>query len=57
MGAAVTAINERPSDEAACNGMVAAAVKAHGRRDILVVASGMNKVALINDMAPGHSRT
>ncbi len=52
MGAEVTAVNTRPSDEAACEGMVQEAVKAFGQLDILVVASGMNKVALINDMAP-----
>lgn len=52
MGAEVTAINKRPSDEETCDGLVAEAVKAYGRLDILVVASGMNKVALINDMAP-----
>lgn len=52
LGANVTAWNARPNDEAACAGMVDAAVKAHGGLDILVVASGMNKVALINDMAP-----
>ena len=52
MGAKVTAINTRPSDEKTCNGLVAQAVAAFGRLDILVVASGMNKVALINDMSP-----
>ncbi|WP_323765744.1 SDR family NAD(P)-dependent oxidoreductase [Marinovum sp.] len=52
MGAEVTAINTRPSDEETCNGLVAQAVEAYGQLDILVVASGMNKVALINDMAP-----
>lgn len=52
MGTDVTAINVRPSDEATCNGLVAQAVEAYGRLDILVVASGMNKVALINDMEP-----
>lgn len=52
LGAEVTAVNARPSDEAACNAMVDAAVQAYGGLDILVVASGMNKVALINDMAP-----
>ena len=51
-GAEVTAVNSRPEDEAACNALVAKAVEAYGRLDILVVASGMNKVALINDMAP-----
>lgn len=52
LGAEVTAINARPTDEAICNGLVAQAVGAYGQLDILVVASGMNKVALINDMAP-----
>ena len=53
----VTAINTRPSDEETCNGLVAQAVEAFGRLDILVVASGMNKVALINDMAPETFRS
>lgn len=52
MGADVTAVNTRPTDEATCNKLVADAVAAYGRLDILVVASGMNKVALINDMEP-----
>ncbi|MGI9425693.1 MAG: SDR family NAD(P)-dependent oxidoreductase [Hyphomicrobiaceae bacterium] len=52
LGADVTAVNVRPTDEATCNDLVARAVNACGRLDILVVASGMNKVALINDMAP-----
>ncbi len=51
-GADVTAVNTRPSDEHACAALVEEAVKAYGRLDILVVASGMNKVALINDMEP-----
>ncbi len=57
MGVDVTAINTRPSDEETCNGLVAQAVDAFGRLDILVVASGMNKVALINDMAPETFRS
>lgn len=52
MGAEVTAINQRPTDEAICNALVASAVETYGALDILVVASGMNKVALVNDMAP-----
>jgi NAD(P)-dependent dehydrogenase (short-subunit alcohol dehydrogenase family) len=52
MGADVTAINTRPTDEAICADLMAQAVAAYGRLDILVVASGMNKVALINDMTP-----
>jgi NAD(P)-dependent dehydrogenase (short-subunit alcohol dehydrogenase family) len=45
-------INARPDSEAACDEMVADAVRAFGRVDILVVASGMNKVAKIEDMEP-----
>ena len=52
IGADVTTINARPTDEAICNDLVAQAVSVFGKLDILVVASGMNKVALINDMDP-----
>ncbi|PSL22062.1 SDR family NAD(P)-dependent oxidoreductase [Shimia abyssi] len=52
LGAAVTAINSRPSDEGVCNALVQETVEAFGQLDILVVASGMNKVELINDMEP-----
>lgn len=45
-------INARPDSEAACDLMVADAVTAYGRVDILVVASGMNKVAKIDEMEP-----
>lgn len=45
-------INARPDTEAACEDMVANAVTVFGSVDILVVASGMNKVAKIEDMAP-----
>jgi len=44
-------VNARPDSEAACTAMVAEAAEAYGRLDILVVASGMNKVAKIEDMA------
>ncbi len=47
-----TKVNARPTDEAACDAMIKAAVDAHGRLDILVVASGMNKVEKIDDMDP-----
>ncbi|MEO4044497.1 SDR family oxidoreductase [Hoeflea sp. CAU 1731] len=50
-GAEVTEINARPSDEDTCADMVARAVSAYGALDILVVASGMNKIAKIDDMA------
>jgi NAD(P)-dependent dehydrogenase (short-subunit alcohol dehydrogenase family) len=52
IGAEVTELNSRPSDEAACDAMVTEAVSAYGALDILVVASGMNKVAKIDEMAP-----
>ncbi|MDT0683825.1 SDR family oxidoreductase [Roseicyclus sp. F158] len=52
IGAEVTAINARPVDEAACSDLVRQAVDAYGALDILVVASGMNKVAPIDEMEP-----
>lgn len=45
-------ITGRPDSEAAVEAMVAETVKVFGGLDILVVASGMNKVAMIEDMAP-----
>ena len=45
-------IKGRPDSEAACEDMVAKTVAQFGRLDILVVASGMNKVAKIEDMEP-----
>jgi NAD(P)-dependent dehydrogenase (short-subunit alcohol dehydrogenase family) len=53
-GAQPLSINERPSDEAACNEIVAKTVAAFGRLDILVVASGKNDVAKITEMAPAR---
>jgi NAD(P)-dependent dehydrogenase (short-subunit alcohol dehydrogenase family) len=47
-----SAISKRPDTEANSAEMTAAAVSAHGRIDILVVASGMNDVAPIVDMTP-----
>jgi len=52
MGAEVATHNTRPVDAATCAGLMAAAVSAFGSLDILVVASGMNKVARIDEMAP-----
>jgi len=51
-GADVEALNVRPSSEAICEQVVAAAVKRFGKVDILVVASGKNDVSKITDMAP-----
>ncbi|WP_300019879.1 SDR family oxidoreductase [uncultured Roseobacter sp.] len=45
-------INARPDSEAACADMVTKTVQTFGQLDILVVASGINKVAKIDDMAP-----
>lgn len=50
LGAQVAEINARPSDQDACAAMVAQTVAAFGALDILVVASGMNKVARIEEM-------
>lgn len=44
----------RPSDEAACDRIVAVAVARFGRVDILVVASGKNDVSKITEMAPAR---
>lgn len=52
IGADVTVVNERPTNEEICDSLVAEAVKAYGSLDILVVASGMNKVAKIDEMEP-----
>jgi NAD(P)-dependent dehydrogenase (short-subunit alcohol dehydrogenase family) len=52
LGAKVATIAKRPSSEANCDAIVAAAVEKFGRLDILVVGSGKNDVAKINDMSP-----
>ncbi len=52
LGAKVTAVNKRPTDEAICAELMQTAADDFGSLDILVVASGMNKVSLINDMEP-----
>ncbi|MDD7972676.1 SDR family NAD(P)-dependent oxidoreductase [Roseinatronobacter alkalisoli] len=51
-GAGVHEANARPDSEAACDALVAQAVSGFGALDILVVASGMNKVAKIDEMTP-----
>ena len=45
-------VNSRPDSEEACKTLVAETVAAFGRLDILVVASGMNRVAKIDEMDP-----
>jgi len=53
LGAAVATANARPDSEAAVDAIVDRAVAAHGGLDILVVASGTNRVAKIDEMEPG----
>ncbi|HHZ08483.1 MAG TPA: SDR family oxidoreductase [Rhizobiales bacterium] len=53
-GADILPLNTRPTDEAACERIVADTVARFGRVDILVVASGKNDVAKINDMSPAR---
>jgi NAD(P)-dependent dehydrogenase (short-subunit alcohol dehydrogenase family) len=48
----VEAVAKRPSSEANCDAIVAAAVEKFGGVDILVVASGQNKVSKIVDQKP-----
>ena len=52
LGAKVESVNSRPSSAAHCDKIVAAAVQRFGGVDILVLASGINKVAKIVDQAP-----
>jgi NAD(P)-dependent dehydrogenase (short-subunit alcohol dehydrogenase family) len=49
LGSKVETVAVRPSSEANCDKIVDVAVKAFGRVDILVVASGINKVSKIVD--------
>jgi NAD(P)-dependent dehydrogenase (short-subunit alcohol dehydrogenase family) len=52
LGGKTAIVAKRPSSEANCDAIVAAAVATFGRLDILVVASGLNKVAKIVDQKP-----
>jgi NAD(P)-dependent dehydrogenase (short-subunit alcohol dehydrogenase family) len=52
LGAKVEIVNLRPSSSAQCDKIVAAAVQRFGGVDILVLASGINKVAKIDDQSP-----
>jgi len=49
-GGEVATIVRRPDDEASAAAIVDAAYEAHGRADLLVVASGFNEPARIGDM-------
>lgn len=55
-GIAAVSVARRPDTEADCAAIVSAAVEAHGGIDILVVASGINDVAHIVDMAADRFR-
>jgi NAD(P)-dependent dehydrogenase (short-subunit alcohol dehydrogenase family) len=52
LGGKTEIVAKRPSSEANCDAIVAAAVAKFGRLDILVVASGLNKVSKIVDQKP-----
>src|SRR5215510_15707649 len=52
LGGKTTIVAKRPSSAEHCDAIVAAAVTAFGRLDILVVASGLNKVSKIVDQKP-----
>jgi NAD(P)-dependent dehydrogenase (short-subunit alcohol dehydrogenase family) len=52
LGGKLEIIAKRPSSEANCEAIVKAAVDRFGRVDILVVASGQNKVSKIVDQKP-----
>ena len=52
LGAKVVTVSKRPTDEAACDHLADLAVELFGSLDILVVASGMNKVAKIDTLTP-----
>jgi NAD(P)-dependent dehydrogenase (short-subunit alcohol dehydrogenase family) len=52
LGGQVEMLARRPSSDADCDAIVQAAVKRFGRVDILVVASGQNKVSKIVDQKP-----
>ena len=52
LGGKAEIVAKRPSSEANCDAIVAAAVAKFGRLDILVVASGLNKVSKIVDQKP-----
>src|SRR5258708_510917 len=52
LGGKIEVVAKRPSSEANCDAIVAAAVSTFGRLDILVVASGQNKVSKIVDQKP-----
>ena len=51
-GIDAVAVNRRPNSEADCDAIVDRAIAAYGGVDILVIASGVNDVAMIGDLTP-----
>jgi NAD(P)-dependent dehydrogenase (short-subunit alcohol dehydrogenase family) len=51
-GADVELVARRPDSQEDAEAMAQAAVKAHGRIDLLVTAAGLNKVAMIEEQSP-----
>jgi NAD(P)-dependent dehydrogenase (short-subunit alcohol dehydrogenase family) len=51
-GADVELVARRPDSAGDAEAMAQAAVRAHGRIDLLVTAAGMNKVAMIDELDP-----
>src|ERR1700722_9931704 len=56
LGGKAEVVAKRPSSEANCDAIVAAAVEKFGGLDILVVASGQNKVSVGRDQEPDDFR-
>ena len=51
-GSEIELVARRPESEADTDAMVSAAVRAHGRLDALITAAGINKVHMIEEVAP-----
>jgi NAD(P)-dependent dehydrogenase (short-subunit alcohol dehydrogenase family) len=52
VGISACSVNLRPDSESNCEAIIDAAVAAYGAVDILVIASGVNDVAMIEDLTP-----
>lgn len=51
-GIEAVAVNRRPDTEEACEAVIAATLAAYGTVDILVIAAGVNDVAMIGELTP-----
>jgi NAD(P)-dependent dehydrogenase (short-subunit alcohol dehydrogenase family) len=56
-GAEVELVARRPDSQEDAEAMANAAIKAHGRIDLLVTAAGLNKVAMIEEQSPEDWQT